>query len=151
MKLIVCVDETMGMMFNNRRQSRDGVLIEHILDLVDDQKIWITNFSESLFRFKTEYVLFEEQPTGIGNDEFCFVENILPSTLEENVDEIILYSWNRRYPSDKYFDICLDDWVLESETYIKGSSHEKITERIYKKRREEAWKTPKNQITKQNL
>lgn len=133
MKLIVCVDETMGMMFNNRRQSRDGVLIEHILDLVDDKKIWITNFSESLFRFKTEYVLFEEKPIDIGDEDFCFVENITPSTFEKYVDEIIIYNWNRRYPSDMYFDICLDDWILESEVEIKGSSHEKITERIYKK------------------
>lgn len=133
MKLIVCVDETMGMMFNNRRQSRDGVLIEHILDLVDDKKIWITNFSESLFRFKTEYVLFEEKPIDIGDEDFCFVENITPSTFEKYVDEIIIYNWNRRYPADMYFDICLDDWILESEVEIKGSSHEKITERIYKK------------------
>lgn len=133
MKLIVCVDEAMGMMFNNRRQSRDGVLIEHILDLVDEKRIWITTFSESLFRFKTEYVLFEEKPTDIANEDFCFVENITPSVLEESVDEIILYIWNRRYPADRYFDICLDDWILESENEIKGSSHEKITEKIYKK------------------
>ena len=133
MKLIVCVDEAMGMMFNNRRQSRDGVLIEHILDLVDDKKIWITAFSESLFRFRTEYALFDEKPIGIGDEDFCFVENIAPSGLEESVDEIILYNWNRSYPSDMKFDICLDDWTLVSEVEIKGSSHEKITERIYKK------------------
>lgn len=133
MKLIVCVDETMGMMFNNRRQSRDGVLIEHILDLVDDKKIWITTFSESLFRFKTEYVLFEGKPENIGSEDYCFVENIVPSTLEEYVDEIILYNWNKRYPSDMHFDIDLDDWILEVENEIKGSSHEKITEKIYKK------------------
>lgn len=137
MKLIVCVDEAMGMMFNNRRQSRDGVLIEHILDLVDDKKIWITAFSESLFKFKTEYILFEEKPIDVGDEDFCFVENIAPSGLEESVDEIILYNWNRSYPSDMKFDICLDNWILVSEVDIKGSSHEKITERIYKKRREE--------------
>ena len=133
MKLIVCVDEAMGMMFNNRRQSRDGVLIEHILDLVDDKKIWITAFSESLFKFKTEYILFEEKPIDVGDEDFCFVENIAPSGLEESVDEIILYNWNRSYPSDMKFDICLDNWILVSEVEIKGSSHEKITERIYKK------------------
>ena len=133
MKLIVCVDETMGMMFNNRRQSRDGVLIEHILDLVDDKKIWITSFSESLFKFKTEYILFEERPIGIESGEFCFVENISPKALEELVDEIILYNWNRKYPAEKYFDISLDNWILESEVEIKGSSHEKIIERIYKR------------------
>ena len=33
MKLIVCLDDKNGMMFNKRRQSRDRVLIENVLEL----------------------------------------------------------------------------------------------------------------------
>ena len=49
MNLIICIDTNNGMMFNNRRQSRDRVLIEHILDLIGNKKLWITNFSRELF------------------------------------------------------------------------------------------------------
>ena len=34
MILIVCIDDNKGMMFNHRRQSQDGVLRRHILDMV---------------------------------------------------------------------------------------------------------------------
>ena len=34
MKVIVCVDDNNGMMFNNRRQSRDRILIEDVVKSV---------------------------------------------------------------------------------------------------------------------
>ena len=41
MKLIVCLDDNKGMMFNKRRQSRDRVLIENILELRKGEKLYI--------------------------------------------------------------------------------------------------------------
>ena len=49
MKLIVCVDLNNGMLFNNRRLSRDRGLIEQIYSLVGENKLWITEFSKDLF------------------------------------------------------------------------------------------------------
>lgn len=135
MKLIICVDENDGMLFNRRRQSRDKELIKHIKNLVWGKKLWISSFSEILFENVCEYHLFDsENSTNIGEDDFCFVENISLKSLENHTSEIILYNWNRSYPADTYFDICLDNWQLISETVIAGSSHENITERIYKRR-----------------
>lgn len=131
MKLIVCVDENNGMLFNNKRQSRDRVLIEHIIDLVKNKKIWMNKYSENLFKFKIEYNLFENNFESIGDEDFCFIENISPKLLEEKTDELIIYNWNRTYPADMYFDICLDDWILKSENEFEGFSHEKITQKIY--------------------
>ena len=42
MNLIICIDINNGMMFNNRRQSRDKMLIKHILNLIGDKRLWIT-------------------------------------------------------------------------------------------------------------
>ena len=42
MKLIVCLDDNKGMMFNNRRQSRDRVLIENVLELCKGEKLYKT-------------------------------------------------------------------------------------------------------------
>ena len=134
MKLVVCVDKNNGMLFNNRRQSRDRMLIHHILNLIGDKKIWINSYSENLFRFKTEYNLFEENFDEIGAEDYCFIENISPKSFEEQIDEIIIYNWNKIYPADMYFDICLDEWMLKSEIEFEGFSHEKITQKIYTRR-----------------
>ena len=137
MNLITCIDTNNGMMFNNRRQSRDRVLIEHILDLIGNKKLWITNFSRELFENNNNMNLniddnFIEK---IGKDEYCFVENIPPNILIDKVEKIILYNWNREYPADRYLDIEIDKWIKETEVKIKGSSHEEIIEQIYIRRR----------------
>ncbi len=135
MKLIICVDENNGMLFNQRRQSRDRELIKHIKNLVWGKKLWISSFSEKLFEDVCEYSLLDNEAfSSMGKEDFCFVENVSPKSLEEQVDEIILYNWNRNYPADTYFDICLDNWQLVSENDITGSSHENITQRVYRRK-----------------
>ena len=132
MKLIVCVDSNNGMLFNNRRQSKDRILIQHILDLIGENKLWITEFSKNIFKDK-EYNLFEIQDIEkIKKNDYVFIENHSPKILEDKVNEIILFNWNREYPADTFFDISLDNWVLESEEEIEGFSHKKIIKKIYK-------------------
>lgn len=134
MKLIVCVDLNNGMLFNNRRQSKDNNLIMHISNMIGDKKLWITEFSKNLYKEKINYNLLKlDDVSKISEDEFCFIENISPSVLEKNVEEIIIYNWNRNYPADFYFDINLDNWILKSQIDIIGSSHSKITQKIYKR------------------
>lgn len=133
MKLIVCVDSDNGMMFNNRRQSRDKALIEDIYKLIGDKKLWINNFSKELFDEERINLIIDEEFEKTSLDDFCFIENISLKKLKEKADEIIIYNWNRKYPADMYFDIMLDGFELKSEIDIKGSSHDKITQRIYKR------------------
>ena len=49
MKIIVCVDNDMGMMFNHRRQSRDSVLCEYLLSQYGKEKIYMTEYSSKIF------------------------------------------------------------------------------------------------------
>ena len=49
MNVILCVDDNNGMMFNHRRQSRDCVIIEHIINLVGENKLWMNSYSSKLF------------------------------------------------------------------------------------------------------
>ena len=44
MKIIACLDDNNGLLFNNRRQSRDRVVIEDILKDCHNSKLWINNF-----------------------------------------------------------------------------------------------------------
>ncbi|MBO5333523.1 MAG: ribonuclease Z [Clostridia bacterium] len=126
MKLIVCLDDNNGMMFNKRRQSRDRILIENALEYCKGKELYTNEYSAKLFPESSVKIC--EKPEDIENGYF-FAENILPN--EERIEEIIVYKWNRVYPADMYFNISLENWNLTETVDFEGSSHEKITREIY--------------------
>ena len=128
MKLIVCLDDNNGMMFNKRRQSRDRVLIENALEFCKGEKLYTNEYSAKLFPENTVEIF--ENIEQIGNS-FCFAEDF--NVNEEYVGEIIVYKWNRVYPADTYFNIDLKNWNLIESVDFEGSSHEKITREIYRR------------------
>lgn len=132
MKIILCIDDDGGMLFNNRRQSKDIVLLEKVKEIVGGKRLWISDFSKSLFDDHA-YVDSEMLDKALEQD-FCFVENLNLAPYAEKIDEIYLFKWNRRYPSDKKIDISIADIfrLVRSEDFT-GNSHEKITMEVWKK------------------
>ena len=49
MIVIVCTEDRGGMLFNNRRVSKDRTVIQKILELSEGKKLWIHPFSEKLY------------------------------------------------------------------------------------------------------
>ena len=133
MIIIACVDNDMGMSFNNRRLSTDKVVTKRIIDLISNKKIWINNFSKDLFEdYNLDNLIIDDEFVNkMGKYDYCFIENISPDKIENKADKIIIYNWNRKYPADLYFNINLDNWILEKETDFIGNSHDKITQKIY--------------------
>ncbi len=132
MKLIVCIDDDCGILFNKRRQSRDGKVIENIRELTDT--LFITPFSSKLFDNAPYKVKIEEKMLEkAGKHDFCFVEDKDIAPYEKEIDTLILYKWNRRYPSDFKFTLDLEKagFSLSSVLEFEGTSHEKITREIY--------------------
>ena len=74
MKIIACLDDNNGLLFNNRRQSRDRVVIEDILKDCHNSKLWINNFSKSLFD-SPHVNISEEFLNEACESEYCFIEN----------------------------------------------------------------------------
>lgn len=126
MKLVVCLDDKNGMMFNNRRQSRDKILIENMLELCKGEILYTNKYSSTLFPENS--VAICEDIENIEND-FVFTENF--TVDEDKIQEIIVYKWNKVYPADTYFNISLDNWNLAEIVDFVGSSHEKITRERY--------------------
>ena len=126
MKLIVCLDDKNGMLFNKRRQSRDKILIENVLELCKGEKLYTNEYSSKLFPENSVEVF--DSIENVGN-EYCFAENF--TVNEEDIEKIIVYKWNRLYPADTYFNIDLAGWNLTETVDFEGSSHEKITRKIY--------------------
>ena len=146
MKVFIPVDDSNGLMFNNRRQSKDERLREYITKKCDGNLIWMNSYSAKQFEedaffdengkelliYKSVYEDFLELAK---ENDYCFVENSSLAQFEEKIDEIYLCKWNRRYPGDTFFDIDLTNgkWQMDSVDEFPGKSHEKIVVERWKR------------------
>ena len=133
MKLIFCIDNRRGVMFNSRRQSQDRELRRRVLSLVGGARLLMSPYSAKQFEDSDTVIADAKFLSLAGKDDYCFVEDT-DITLD-GCDEVIIYLWNRAYPADKYFEFNLAalGFELTSSEDFKGYSHEKITEKIYKR------------------
>ncbi len=132
MKLILCLDDRGGMLFNRRRQSRDRILRAHIATLVAGRALWMNAYSHPLFEAdgipaRVDEAFLERAAAG----DYAFCETQDPTPYLSRVEELRLYRWNRTYPADLFFTADLTAWRLESTLDFAGSSHERITEEVY--------------------
>ena len=131
MILIACVDDRLGMLFHNRRQSQDRILRERILTLTQNSRLWMNAYSAKQFDSAPQITIAENFLQRAAKGEFCFVENIDPALALPRLEKLILYRWNRSYPGDLFLDLPLENWRKTASFDFSGSSHEKITEEIY--------------------
>ena len=134
MKLIICVDDNGGLMFNQRRQSRDRKVVDDILNMTKDSKLYISGYSTNLFD-GADVVVSEDFCADALEGDFCFVEDERANLLAKDANEIVIYHWNRVYPKDVVFsaDLYKMGFNLEATEEFEGYSHEKITKEIFKK------------------
>lgn len=135
MIIIVAVDDRSGMTFNHRRQTQDSILREKIIELTAGKCLWMNCYSVQQFhscdaaQIRVDDNFLREAASG----EFCFLEDQPIKEYEKQIEQIILFKWNRRYPGDLYFDIDVkgEGWRLVRTEDFAGSSHEKITMEVY--------------------
>lgn len=132
MILIVCIDDRNGMAFNHRRQSRDRILTERIASLTTGKTLRLSPYSQKLFS-SSNIVASDDYLAAAGTDEYCFVEREDVTPYEDKIKKIIVFRWNRLYPSDLRFEVDLTVWHLASSEEFPGSSHEKITVEVYER------------------
>lgn len=128
----IAVDERMGIGFNKRRQSCDRIMIE---ELIRSQagKIYVSEYSKELFLDFEDRIEVVKNPIEDCKDgECCFVELCDIKKHLNEISILIIYYWNRHYPSDITLSANLDGYTLVSTKDFAGSSHEKITKKIYK-------------------
>ena len=133
MTVFVCVDDENGMLFNRRRQSRDRVLIEDVLRTAGGAPLWVSPYSAPLFAEADPAVHTAEQPLeAAGAEEACFVEVPPLAPWLARIQTLIVYRWNRLYPSDRRLDIDpAQGFSLRETSEFAGSSHEKITKEVW--------------------
>ena len=132
MKLIVCLDDRNGMTFGGRRQSRDAVVIEKIIAMATNGKLWMNGYSAKIFaEFSDKIQIDDAFLDNADTDDFCFVENLNVAQYSNQFNQIIVFKWNRHYPADRYLDIDLNTWKMDDSKEFSGNSHDKITMEIY--------------------
>ena len=114
MILIVCIDDQNGMAFNHRRQSQDRVLVERIEGLTADSKLRMAPYSQKLFS-SSNILADDDYLIKADIDDYCFVEREDVKPYEDKIQKVIVFRWNRHYPSDLKFGIDLVVWCCAAE------------------------------------
>ena len=134
--IIVCLDDDGGMLFNRRRQSRDSKVIDDIIQTIRDKNLYITKFSEALFKDRQINLHISEKPwENADKDDFCFIENADTGEFINEADAVTIYRCNKKYPADVYFNMSklYSCFTLSETCEFNGSSHEVITKEVYRR------------------
>ena len=134
MNIAICLDDRNGMLFCGRRQSKDSALRQQLLQLAQPTGLWMNGFSAKQFDVSDAIQVAEDFLSLASPGEWCFVENSDVLPYKEKIEHIAIYRWNRLYPSDVKFPIeaFSGSWLPVSSRTFSGSSHEEITEEIYR-------------------
>lgn len=132
MRIIVCLDDHNGMLFGGRRLSRDRELCRQMLSLAEG-KLWMNAYSAKLFDDCDGITVCDDFLSQAGEQEYCLVEDQDIAPFAQKIEQIVIYRWNRAYPSDRKFPIALFEnrWECVSSLDFPGSSHDKITQEVY--------------------
>lgn len=138
MKLIVCTDNRGGMMFFNRRSARDRYAIDDIIKDAKDNRILIAPYSEKLFAEQGGKYTISTDPLGDANkSDFVFIEDRSARDYLDEIDSIVIYSWDLSYPFDKKFDIdpIAEGFELLDIIKFKGHAHDTVKKSIYMRKK----------------
>ena len=137
MKLIVCLSNYAGMMFNNRRQSRDSGLIKRLIEIVGNKKVYAESYSKTLFqKFDVKNLVFFNKSidwSTIKNSDYVFIED--PKLLKNApiFEQVIVCWWNRDYPADSFFGLDMTHYESVKTEILTGNSHDEIEIEYYLK------------------
>ena len=84
-----------------------------------------------MYKDTLDHVVVDENYLRIAGDHYCLIEDNQDLNHLE-IEEIILFQWNRIYPKDVYLNIDLSLYHFVSQEDFQGSSHE-ITKKVYRK------------------
>ena len=129
MILAVCADDRMGMSFGGRRQNKDSALRQRLWAL-SGGSLRMSEYSAR--QFAEPVYSGADYLSGAKDGDWCFAENGDYEDFSGVIEKIVLFRWNRHYPSDLQFRFP-GKWALVSAEDFPGSSHDKITMEVYER------------------
>lgn len=97
MNVIICLDQNNGMLFNNRRQSRDRIVRKNILEYINGAKLYMDEYSFKQFsEEKADNIIVDNNLENATEHDFCFVER--QEVRIEEINKLIVYRWDKILP-----------------------------------------------------
>ena len=127
MILMICLDQRGGISFNHRRQSKDRLLRQRLLELTGGKALWMNAYSARQFEEDAPNIRVADNFAALAAEgEFCFAES--PESLEllPKAEELIVFRWDKVYPTDCRFSPETFGHLAEREEF-EGHSHACIT------------------------
>lgn len=116
------------MIFNHRRQSQDRCVRKDILNMVENNRLYMRAYSYKQFGEVGKNIIVSENAYNEADrGEYCFIENEIFD--ESKIEKIIVYRWDKVYPADYRFQFT--HWKLIDLSEFQGYSHEKIVKEVY--------------------
>lgn len=137
MKIVACLDNHNGMFFSRKRQSQDYLQRLDLKDLIKEEELYMNSYSFRLYQdvFLNQCIVSESFLEECPNGKYALVETETFLPYLDKIEECIFYFWNRHYPSDSIIDLqFLAEWKIVDQKEFLGSSHEKITRIIYRRK-----------------
>ena len=133
MTIVVCLDDRNGMSFNKRRQSSDRELRKRLLTITEGKRLWMTAYSAKQFTEPEAQIEITKDFSEVTTGECVFVESTIPTELVGRAKYLVVYRWNRVYPSDTVFPLeaFIGNRTPSTVYEFAGYSHEKLTEEVY--------------------
>ena len=135
MRIIIALDDNNGMLFNHRRQSSDVAIRDRIKGLIKGEMLYLNAYSAEQFKDTDIRLSVDEDFLhNAEKGEYCFVENEKLSDIRYDIEEFVIFRWNRKYPSDLTVDVLPEECgmvCVRKEEFV-GNSHERITVEMWR-------------------
>ena len=73
-------------------------MVKHILEVIGREKLYCSQYSSELF--PEDRVCMVDGIADLQSDAYCFWEGQDLTTIADQVWELVVYKWNRRYPME---------------------------------------------------
>ena len=137
MKVIVCIDERGGVCFHGRRVSQDRQQREDVLIHYGDEGLLMKESASRLYGINDSVTVIQDWKEELTDSRWWVAEDTEFLCWKDQLEELVIYKWNRTYPFDEKLSVPLDRqiWKKKKKRQFSGSSHEKIDVEHYIKRR----------------
>ena len=133
MIVAVCLDDRDGLLFLKRRLSRDRAVGAQLQKLSAHTRLLLSSYSAKVYDLGA--TVCEDFLAQAGPGDICFVENADVLPWQDKLEKLIVFRWNRHYPSDVAFPLAqvTQQMQLTERLEFPGSSHDVITQEVYSK------------------
>lgn len=134
--LLIITDDRGGMMFNSRRQMKDGELLDKLIRRFGCGGICASPYTFRLIDRYEGAMMCEDPVAECPDGALCIVEDpSLLGDIRDSVGTLIRCCWGISYPADTYFTLDLAELGYRriSKEKIGTSIHAKAFCEVYKR------------------